>query len=276
MINRAYISINNRCNLACEYCHFHEKTEFISPSNMDVMIILDNIRNYIQKNNIPVFKIGLVGNGEPFLDYDLLQRYILHIDDLLASGTIQAYTITNGTCIDASMLVFMKEHKVNVGFSIDGPREIHNKYRCNTFEKVIRSIELYRSINGHYPSLNCTVGCYALANPDQMIAFFESFNSRITFSRMIGIHGISLEDYRLFMKKMQGRLNVRTGGFDCTMYGGMCGAGINNLFYSNQRIYLCGNCIDLQSLPYDTPLDQVRFSLKDFDRHNCYKESIVI
>ena len=25
MIDRICISINNRCNLACSYCHFHEK-----------------------------------------------------------------------------------------------------------------------------------------------------------------------------------------------------------------------------------------------------------
>ena len=49
------------------------------------------------------------------------------------------------------------------------------------------------------------------------------------------------------------RLNVRTGGYDCTMYGGMCGAGMDNIFYANGKIFICGNCIDLSfSMPYDT------------------------
>lgn len=274
MIDRACISINNKCNLSCKYCHFREKEEAICPNDMNVFVILDNIRNHINKNNITAFKIGFVGNGEPLLDFDLLKGYILHISDLLSSGRIKAYTITNGTCVDESMLEFFKEHKIDVGFSLDGPREIHDAYRCNTFDKVIESIEVFRSINGHYPSLNCTVGKEALINPEQLIEFFATFGSRITFSRMIGKMGISLKEYRTFMEIARKKLKIRTGGFDCTMYGGMCGAGINNIFYSNQRIYMCGNCIDLESLPYDTPLDKVCFLVPEFDRHNCYKESV--
>lgn len=274
MIDRACISINNKCNLSCKYCHFREKEEAICPNDMNVFVILDNIRNHINKNNITAFKIGFVGNGEPLLDFDLLKGYILHISDLLSSGRIKAYTITNGTCVDKSMLVFFKEHKIDVGFSLDGPREIHDAYRCNTFDQVIESIELFRNINGHYPSLNCTVGKEALINPEQLIEFFAVFGSRITFSRMIGKMGISLKEYRSFMEIARKKLNIRTGKFDCTMYGGMCGAGINNIFYSNQRIYMCGNCIDLESLPYDMPLDDISFSVPEFDRHNCYKESV--
>lgn len=274
MIDRVCISINNRCNLACKYCHFHEKEESICPKDMDVLVILDNIRDYIQKYSIPIFKIGLVGNGEPFLDYDLLKEYVLHISDLLEAGTIQAYTITNGTCIDEEMMRFMSEHKVNVGFSIDGPRDIHNKYRCNTYDDVMRSIEMYHTIHGYYPSLNCTVGRETIENSDRIVSFFEQFNSRITFSRMIGSIGISLKEYRDFMNVIRGKLNVRTGSYDCTMYGGKCGAGINNIFFSNQRVYMCGNCIDLDYLPYDTPLDQIMFSVKCFDRNKCYKEEL--
>ena len=274
MLDRVCISINNRCNLSCLYCHFREKKESICPQNMDIYLILDNIRDYIHKMNIPVFKIGFVGNGEPLLDFELLRGYVLHISDLLSSKKIRAYTITNGTCVNESMLVFLMEHEVDVGFSLDGPREIHNIYRCNSFDQVMESIELYHSVHGHYPSLNCTVGKEALNNPEQIIEFFAPFGSRITFSRMIGKLGISLKEYGSFMDIVKEKLNVRTGGYDCTMYGGMCGAGINNMFYSNQRIYMCGNCIDLESLPYDTPLDQVRFTFREFDRHNCYKESI--
>ena len=172
------------------------------------------------------------------------------------------------------MLSFMKEHNVNIGFSLDGPRDIHNKYRCDTFDMVMNSIELYHSIYDRYPSLNCTVGKDALENTGEIITFFEQFKSRITFSRMIGRLGITLEQYRKFMDVVKDKLNVRTGGYDCTMYGGMCGAGINNIFYSNRRIYMCGNCIDLESFPYDTPIDEVDFSVESFDRHCCYKEMI--
>lgn len=61
MINRICISINNRCNLRCLYCHFHEKGE-MAAADMDVFRILDNVKAYAKDT----FKIGFVGNGEGF------------------------------------------------------------------------------------------------------------------------------------------------------------------------------------------------------------------
>ena len=77
-----------------------------------------------------------------------------------------------------------------------------------------------------------------------------------------------------YCNKAMERLNVRTGGYDCTMYGGMCGAGMDNIFYANGKIFICGNCIDLPfSMPYDTPLNEVSFDVIDFDRNCCFKEA---
>ena len=83
MVTRACISINNRCNLNCSYCHFQEKKDFIQEDNMDVITILDNIILHIEKNNINLFKLGFVGNGEPLLDYEKLNQYIVHIGSYL-------------------------------------------------------------------------------------------------------------------------------------------------------------------------------------------------
>ena len=276
MITRVCISINNRCNLNCKYCHFHEKKDSIVESEMDVFRILDNIRQHIERNAIRLFKIGFVGNGEPLLEFDKLRKYIDHIADLLESGVVSAYTITNGISLSRSMLEYLSANKVNVGFSIDGLKTVHDKWRCNSYDKVMQSIELYREVVGTYPSMNCTVGRDVLDNADETIKFFETFGSRITFSRMIGQYGISLSEFNTFLDKAAKTLNVRRGGYDCTMYGGMCGAGMNNIFYANGKIYVCGNCVDIQT-PFssDTPLDAVKFDIPDFDRKCCYKESVL-
>ena len=88
MVDRICISINNRCNLACKYCHFHEKKSSIDVQNMDVLKILDNVMDSIEKNNIPIFKIGFVGNGEPLLDFELLKEYLLYIAEYLENVKI--------------------------------------------------------------------------------------------------------------------------------------------------------------------------------------------
>lgn len=276
MIDRACISINNRCNLNCTYCHFHtpEKGANLTETNMDVYMILDNIKKHIDKYSISVFKLGFVGNGEPLLDYDALHSYIEYIADYLSDGRIAAYTITNGTLANEEMLRFFKAHKVNVGFSIDGIPEIHDKYRCNTHSEVMKAIKLYYTVNGHYPSMNCTVSKDVLYKTEETIAFFESFGSRITFSRMIGRNGISLDEFHSFLDNAGHSLNVRTGGYDCTMYGGKCGAGINNIFYANGKVYLCGNCVDLTPIAdFNEPLDNIIPDIPLFDRNTCFRET---
>lgn len=275
MVNRACISINNRCNLNCKYCHFHEKKDSIKADEMDIMAILDNIMNYIDINSIEMFKLGFVGNGEPLLEYDALKEYILHISEYLADGRIAAYTITNGLLVDEPMLEFFKTNQVNLGFSIDGLPSIHDMYRCKTHAKVMEKIELYRKVNGKYPSMNCTVGKEVLEKEDETINFFKQLDVRVTFSRMIGKYGITLKEFNKFLKKAARTLNVRTGGYDCTMYGGLCGAGMNNFFYANGKIYLCGNCVDLPALGESSmPISELEKVSLVFDRTRCYKETI--
>lgn len=276
MVDRICISINNRCNLACKYCHFHEKQTSIQEQEMDVFRILDNVVDSIETNGIEVFKIGFVGNGEPLLDFDLLKQYLLYIADYLKSGRIAAHIISNGLLLNREMLLFFKELHVSVGFSIDGIPELHDKYRCGTHKKTMEKIKLYQEIMGQYPPMNCTVGNEVLERADETIAFFRPFHNRVTFSRMIGKYGISLEAFRAFLDKAEKSLNIRRGGYDCTMYGGLCGAGMNNFFYANGKVYICGNCIDLPPLGRsDTPLSKLNPLLPEFDRKRCYKECLL-
>jgi len=275
MIERACISINNCCNLSCAYCHFHtpEKMVHLAEADMNIYKILDNIKEHINQHAIQVFKLGFVGNGEPLLDYEALRSYIEYIGDYLVTGRIAAYTISNGTLVTEEILRFFKAYNVNIGFSIDGLPEIHNKLRCNTYAEVMKAIEMYHSLNEHYPSLNCTVGKETIERIDDTIGFFEAFDSRITFSRMIGENGITLKEFHSFLNQAMRKLNVRTGGYDCTMYGGLCGAGINNVFYANGKVYLCGNCVDLPAVADAyVPLERIKPNLPSFDRTNCYRE----
>lgn len=268
MVDRICISINNRCNLRCKYCHFCEKGK-IDDLLMDIFQILRNVKTYARHD----FKIGFVGNGEPFLDYNKLKEYIAYISD---SDCIKAYTITNGTVsLTDKEWEFLEDNHINVGFSLDGYEELHNINRCNSYDTVMKNVEIYRSVTGHYPTFNATVGKESLKNSERLIAFFGQFDSKVTFSRMIGRYGISLNEYKAFMEEAEKYLSVRRGSLDCTMYGGMCGAGINNYFFANGKVYLCGNCIDLDPLG-DSDMsfyDLEKLSL-NFDRHFCYKESL--
>lgn len=242
---------------------------------MDVPKILANAKIYIDKHKITPFKIGFVGNGEVLLDYPLLKSCVEDITNYFDDGRIRAYTITNGTQITEEMVSFLAGHKINVGFSLDGPRHIHDPLRDGSYDCVMRGIEIFHKVTGRYPTINATVGQEVLEASGEVIDFLKRFGSKITFSRMIGTRVISQEAYRAFLKKAQESLEVRIGGLDCTMYGGRCGAGINNFYFANGWVWLCGNCIDFAPVcAADIPFDEIPLSSVVFDRDHCFHEYI--
>lgn len=238
---------------------------------MNVYEILENVKAFAKWP----FKIGFVGNGEPFLDWPLLKSYIEFVSDC---SFISAYTITNGTIsLPDSEWSFLGDHKINVGFSIDGYKELHNRHRCNSFDAAMKNVETFKRVNGYYPTFNATVGKDSIADAQKVIDFFARFETRVTFSRMIGKSGITLEEYRDFLKEAEKALVIRKGGLDCTMYGGQCGAGINNFFFANGKVYLCGNCIDLPPLANSSiSFNELENKKLDFDRKHCFKESLCV
>ena len=135
-------------------------------AEMNVFEILNNVKAYAKDS----FKIGFVGNGEPFLDWQKLKSYIDYLKD---NQYISIYTITNGTIsLSDREWEYLENNKVNVGFSLDGYRELHNAFRCGSFDKVIENVEKYKSVVGHYPTFNATVGKDSINNIDQVIDFF--------------------------------------------------------------------------------------------------------
>lgn len=144
MINRICISINNRCNLGCKYCHFHEKG-ILDDADMDVFKILDNVKAYAKGN----FKIGFVGNGEGLLDWPKLKSYITYLENY---PNISIYTITNGTVpLSDEDWRFLDNHNVNVGFSIDGYRKCG--YSKKFLEEHRQEILLHKAAKNAFDEL---------------------------------------------------------------------------------------------------------------------------
>ncbi len=276
MIDRICISINSSCNLTCAYCHFREKNDRVPEEETQgegkVLEILDHVISYAVPS-LKKFKIGFVGDGEPFLDFPLLKSYISYLSDY---PQIECYTITNGTIpLQEEDYLFLKKHAVTVGVSLDGPAFLHDAMRCPSFAMIRKELERYVAVFGAYPSFNATVGKETLQHEEEVISFFQPFQSKITFSRMIGQHGISMEEYETFLKHAEKKLSVRRGGRDCSMYGGRCSAGENNFYFAQGKVYLCGNCVDLPPLgDSGIPFEDLESMALPKGKYFCYKENL--
>ncbi len=63
----------------------------------------------------------------------------------------------NGTQIDSSIAILLKEHDVGVSVSLDGPSEITDSYRNRgTYERAVAGLNLLRAAKID-PGVSCTV-----------------------------------------------------------------------------------------------------------------------
>src|SRR5207248_2905774 len=94
---------------------------------------------------------------------------------------------TNATLITEDWCDFFSRHTLRVGVSLDGPKEIHDKYRRDrrgrgTFEKTLRGIQMLQK-NGIPIYVIAVLHKESLQSPDQLFHFFEELRvSEVCFN----------------------------------------------------------------------------------------------
>ena len=136
------------CNLDCKYCFYLEK-ENLYPKTSNWAMAEDTlesyIRQYIEAQSAPVITFAWQGGEPTLLGVDYFRR-VVELERKYAGGKrIDNAFQTNGVLLDNEWGEFLAENKFLVGLSIDGPRELHDKYRVDkggqpTFDKVMRGL----------------------------------------------------------------------------------------------------------------------------------------
>ncbi len=128
---RATIELTMRCNLSCQMC-FRDQGQKGELTLEEFKTAVDNLTPGIRQ-------INLIG-GEVFLRSDLFE-----ILDYLRDRNLRVRIQTNGTLLDTQRLQKLSVYwnVSGVGFSIDGPPELHNKIRGSNsaYEKTIAAIK---------------------------------------------------------------------------------------------------------------------------------------
>lgn len=167
------------CNLKCDYCYYPED-QLPRPKPMIKEMLEPFIRNYIASQPTYSKEINFVWQGgEPLLaglDFykkaiDLQQKYApKHVK---ISNSLQ----TNGTLLTPAWCRFLKQHNFIIGVSLDGPKEIHDRYRLDkkgqqgSYNAVLKGIRLLQEFDIEFNIL--TVVHDAVANQAQTI--YEHF-----------------------------------------------------------------------------------------------------
>ena len=168
------------CNLDCKYCFFLSK-EMLYPGSRFRMadeLLEIYIRQLLESQPGPEVIVGWQGGEPTLMGLDFFKRSIEYVERYRKPGQQVSYTIqTNGTKLDDEWCAFFKEHKVLVGLSVDGPRELHDAYRVDkggqgTFDDVMRG---WRCLNrcGVDVNILCTVHAANADRPLEVYRFFR-------------------------------------------------------------------------------------------------------
>lgn len=122
------IQVTRNCNLGCDYCfqeHFGGIIELPT-----VQAILDKVvaHNLIVAPKCRSIKVYWHG-GEPLLAGIGFFENILLLEQLYPDFTFLNRVQTNGTLMTKELAQFFSDSHFQVGFSLDGPQELHDQHR---------------------------------------------------------------------------------------------------------------------------------------------------
>ena len=151
------------CNLDCEYCFYLEKEKLYVPKKNWAMpdeVLEKYIKDYIEAQNLPVITFAWQGGEPTLLGVDFFKKAVKLQKKYSNGKKIENTLQTNGILLNDQWGEFLSENKFLIGLSVDGPREIHDKYRVHkggqpSFDKVIKGLSCLKKHHVEFNTLTC-------------------------------------------------------------------------------------------------------------------------
>jgi uncharacterized protein len=173
------LKLASRCNINCTYCYwFRDADVYKKPALFTVEsedAFCRRLEDHIEQFGLDEFTIIFHG-GEPLLFPK--RRFVAFQEKLEAiqertDCVISRGLTTNAMLIDAEWVEIFQAHDVDVSVSLDGPPEIHDKYRIDfkgrgTHAETMRGIGLLRAA-GMEPGL--IVVCNPSTDPERVVSY---------------------------------------------------------------------------------------------------------
>ncbi|URX61738.1 radical SAM protein [Luteibacter anthropi] len=139
-INALYVIVKlvERCNLKCSYCYYYtaDNAEVYERPALMASGHLDDLLTFVEQARrdtpFPRVVFGFHG-GEPTLAKAAhVRRFCLEARRRLEPELSVGFSLqTNGVHLSDDWLALLAEQRMGVGISIDGPKDIHDRYRMD-------------------------------------------------------------------------------------------------------------------------------------------------
>ncbi|NQU23866.1 MAG: anaerobic sulfatase maturase [Candidatus Nealsonbacteria bacterium] len=154
------------CNLRCAYCFYLDKESLYGQGEdwrMSDRTLDAFVRQYIeaQPEAVDVIDFAFQGGEPTLLGIDFFRRVIeLQKEHRPPDKQIQNALQTNGLLLDDRWCEFLRANNFLVGLSIDGPIDLHDKYRRDkqgrgTFERVAATMQRLSRHGVEFNALTC-------------------------------------------------------------------------------------------------------------------------
>jgi uncharacterized protein len=187
-----------RCDHSCHYCQVSrvsmnkEKYDMTRES-------ADRALDLTFRSPAKNIKIEFQG-GEPLLNFELI-RYITEgakRRNEVARKDVQFVVATNLSFLDDDILAYLKEHRISVSTSLDGPEFIHNANRPrpgnDAYETTIRGIErVRRAVGGDAVSALMTTTKLSLEHPEAIVDEYAQHGFDRVFLRPLSPYGFAIK-----------------------------------------------------------------------------------
>ena len=175
--------VGAECNLGCSYCYYQDKVRLYDEHSYLSMDCLEKvIKEYIDINASEQIVFDWHG-GEPLLlGLDYFKKIVEIQRKYRGNKRIYNTIQTNATLLTADFAAFFKENNFLVGVSIDGPQDVHDKFRKDkggnsTFLKVMRGIELLHRCAVDFNTLT-TISKAGEGRGSEVYRFLKNIGSR--------------------------------------------------------------------------------------------------
>lgn len=217
------LNVTEVCNFRCTYCAYsgcYEGNRIHSTKQMPWPIAKKAIDYAIEhsddraKNNLPL-AISFYG-GEPLSNFKLIKRCVEYTKENFSHRDIRFNMTTNGSLINEEIANFLVDHDFSLVFSIDGPAELHDRYRKTiggkpTHAMTMRGYDLVKKIASEKAKrVSIMINC-VMPPPFNLFAIEEfsySIDNKFKLSLPSGINTSFYNQFDMFdeMKKYSSQI----------------------------------------------------------------------
>lgn len=146
------LEVTKKCNFRCTYCfvdYFSYKGKKGTSSDMSLHVAkkaIDFLINNAKINEHNSIEICFFG-GEPLLNWSLIEYAVKYANYHTNGSEMEVLysIITNGSLVNQKIASFLKENRVKVSVSLDGPQYLNDKTRKyadgkGTFNETVKGI----------------------------------------------------------------------------------------------------------------------------------------